>query len=462
MSFVELENTRELSDTLRDDFVNANNVVLVKPVQGSKTSDVLKLVEITHKTSATVFISDRNKSLTAQTNGRARTCGWSILNFSDVAKKGNPYESLNVIRESMGKKRLFHTMMEINNLTVLYSVLSVIDVPVTLIIDEADKNRNVANFEEDEEDSLPVITRLILKIKNMLLSKNNGSRVVFVTATPQSLLVSEKDERRLVIYKKPYNNYVGAGLNHTPNIEVIIGVRDNTISSTNRWTNSIKDCQYNTYRHAIASGVDRFMKLESKDTTVKQLMLITLESRNRNQEKVAEYVKTLVGDSEVGVLVFNGESRDIPTLLSEAIKYNKNNKIVIVSGFMASRGVSFTDFSDADNKFELCIQLHYTKAIDPLNSAAQAMRIFGPARRTITRPIMICNRICAEDLMRNFSEAYRVIKELAQGNETILTGSYSTYRPLTQKYNFRYMQQYNYGNILLRASNNPEDHELVV
>ena len=463
MAFVMLDNTTDLVDVLLNQYKEYKSIIFSKSVQSGKTSDIIALVNVTYKESATIFISDKNTALTSQTNSRVRTCGWTVENFRDASKTGNAYNCISTIKDSMGKKKLFHTMMEINNLRVLYAVLSIIDCPVTLIIDEADKNRNVSEFDADDEDSLPIITKLLLKIKNTLLAKEDGSRVIFVSATPQSLLVSEKDEKRLVIYKKPYNNYIGAGLDHTPNLEVIVGVRDNPITSTKRWTNSQEDCRSNTYRPAINSAIDRFLDMQSKDTSVKQLMLVSLESRNRNQQEVAKYIKSITTpDDDLGVIVFNGESDDVDCLLSHAIKINPHKKIVIIAGFMASRGVSFTDFSDADNKFELCIQVHYTKADDPLNSAAQAMRIFGPARRTITRPIMICNRICAEDLMYNFQEAYRIVKDLACGETEVMTKAYNSRRPLTQKYNFRYMVQSTRRGILLYETRNEDAHKLVI
>ena len=126
---------------------------------------------------------------------------------------------------------------------------------------------------------------------------------------------------------------------------------------------------------------------------------------------------------KVKIVVFNGTNKFTKgMMLSEIINEAKTTKICIIAGFMAARGVSFTDFSDPNNKFELCLQVHNTKQTDPLNSALQAMRVFGPGRRTITRPMMVCNSICKEDLQFNFVEAYRVVRDLAMGQTEIERG----------------------------------------
>jgi hypothetical protein len=207
-------------------------------------------------------------------------------------------------------------------------------------------------------------------------------------------------------------------------------------------------------------AIDKFKNLGTKDPTVKQILLISLESRNASQSKMGEFVKECLQDNEdIDIIIFNGETKKKQNfLLSDLIGFSKKRKIVIIAGFMAARGVSFTDFSDPENKYELVIQVHNTKEQDPLNSSLQAMRIFGPARRTVTRPFMICNSICAQDLRYNFVECYRVIHDLALGLPSIDRGAYDISRPLTQKYNFRYMLQSSYGRTLLFESPKEEDH----
>jgi hypothetical protein len=128
---------------------------------------------------------------------------------------------------------------------------------------------------------------------------------------------------------------------------------------------------------------------------------------------------------------------------------------------MASRGVSFTEFSDKENMFELVCQVHYTKPGDKLNSSWQAMRICGPARRTVFRPTIITNRMGIQDLQGNFIESRRIIREIAEQceNETICVaaGNYNTARDLTQSYNFRWLKQTNRRDKFIVSSPFPAD-----
>jgi hypothetical protein len=437
------------------------SIILVKPVQSGKTSDVFKIVETTYKNSATIFVSDKNSALAGQTNVRAKIQGFTVLNFNEATRKERG-GIINDLPKSVGKKKIFHFLMEVNNLDLLYAIVLSATYPITLIIDEGDKNRNVADFEEsdNEGNNLPIITRKLLTIKNRLKKREDGSKVIFVTATPQSLLVSEKDPDRLVVYKEPYKNYIGAGLDHEPDVEVIHAIRTNPVPASERWSNSSWDVSSNSFRHGVDIAIDKFKNLGTKDPTVKQILLISLESRNASQSKMGEFVKECLQDNEdIDIIIFNGETKKKQNfLLSDLIGFSKKRKIVIIAGFMAARGVSFTDFSDPENKYELVIQVHNTKEQDPLNSSLQAMRIFGPARRTVTRPFMICNSICAQDLRYNFVECYRVIHDLALGLPSIDRGAYDISRPLTQKYNFRYMLQSSYGRTLLFESPKEEDH----
>ena len=459
--FLKLDNT---VDNLHEIIKPFNTIILVKPVQAAKTSDVLKIIEHTYKTSVTIFLSDKNTALAGQTNKRSVGLGWKIKDFKDA---NSPAEVYKFLGESVGKKRIAHFLMEVNNVSTLYMLLCAMTIPVTLVIDEGDRNRNVASSEdEDDEDmeetTLPPITRAILACKNVLKAKNNGSKTIFVTATPQGLLVSEKEEDRLVIYKAPYLNYVGAGLNHEPDLKLVNSILHNACKVRDRWTGNAEDRYNNSYYSGLYQAVHAFETLESKDTNIKQIMLVSLENRNRAQSLMAGFIRSEISieqTNEIDVIIFNGETKDknIP-LLSDRIAASNKNKIVIVAGFMASRGVSFTDFSDADNKFELVIQVHAAKKTDPLNSALQNMRIFGPARRTISRPILFCNQITYRDVMYNFVELYRVIQDLAEGHKIINMGQYDSSRILCQKYNFRYMRQGNY-NSLLFESHDLSDHE---
>ena len=458
-----LTNEQAVEDVIRKHV----SIVLVKPVQSGKTSDVFKIVEKTYKDSVTIFVSDKNIALAGQTTIRAKVQGWTVINFNE-ATKAQQVKFVYDIPKACGKKKIHHFLMEKNNLDLLFNVVILCNKHITMVIDEADKNRNVEDYdatdddENDPADTLPIITRRLFTLKNMLKTRNDGSRVVFVTATPQSLLVSEYDPERLVIYKEPYKNYIGAGLDHEPDVEISNVIRPCITPAGDRWTESMNDLRGNTFRQGVARGIDTFAAMGTKDPSIKQVMLISLESRNANQERMARHIYNEVfkdkEKDEIDVIVFNGKNRAIKgMLLSDVIKYSKMRKVVIIAGFMAARGVSFTDFSDKDNQFELCVQVHNTKQNDPLNSAAQAMRVFGPARRTVVRPVVVCNRLCAEDLQYNFVEAYRVVRDLAMDKIQIERGNYDTSRPLTQGYNFRYMKQSQVGSLLLYRSGNEED-----
>lgn len=478
--FIRLSESMAVEDAIRA----YTSIILCKPPQSGKTSDVFRIVEKTWANSITVFVSDKNVALAGQTNVRARSCGFTVINFNEA-----DVNERNKLRQEMvkskGKKKIFHFLMELNNLNILTSIIWGCREPVTLIIDEADKNKNVIDFnakeEEDTgEDTIPIITRKLLSLKNELKSRNNGSKVVFVTATPQSLLVAEKEDDRVLIYKDPYNNYVGCGLDKCAADNITI-MRSTDLSgkmiypipgapscrAMERWTNKGDDLYGNTYKKAVRQAVEHFKDLSSKDESVKQVMLISLESRNAPQERMAQWIDDFCldeeGKAEVDVVCFNGSNKLISGLmLSEVMKMSRKKKIIIIAGFMASRGVSFTDFSDPKNKFELVIQVHETDRKDPLNSSAQAMRIFGPARKTVTKPFFYGNKIAAEDLMSNFTAVYTLIQQMAEGATVISYEDasklkYDAGRPLAQPYNFRWLRQ-NEG-AFLRMSANPLDAE---
>jgi hypothetical protein len=167
----------------------------------------------------------------------------------------------------------------------------------------------------------------------------------------------------------------------------------------------------------------------------------------------------------VSVVVFNSDTKESSevTLASLILqeKLRGFSKVIIIAGFMAARGVSFTDFSDKDNQFELILQVHYTKKDFPLNSSMQNMRLFGPARRTVSRPALICNSWAAQDVSVNFAESYRIIKELAE-NGFATQGAYNPQRPLTQPYNFRYLKQGWVRERFIYPSTNEADHLPIV
>jgi hypothetical protein len=445
------------------------SIILFKSVQSGKTSDVLKTVSHFYKESAIVFISDKNTCLASQTNSRARSLGFEIVNYRDDIKLGK------FLKESVGKKRIIHLLMEINNLKQLEDILDMIeDLPLTVIIDEADKSRNTIDANEkkqskkkklelvdsEEEDNLdeepvadgsmlPPVTMLLLQIKNLVKSRPN-SRTIFVSATPTAILTAEKDDW-LVLYKQPYQNYVGIGIDHPANIVLDGRIVENRCKARNRWTGDYMDQAYNSFYPAVSFATEQFVKAANKQeegSDIVQLCLISLENRKIQQFGMAEVIKRhlneLGASNKVGLFVMNSETKESSEeTLADLIKQQKDlgfRKVIIIAGFMASRGVSFTDYSDKENQFEIIIQVHYTKKFFPLNSSLQNMRVSGPARRTVGRPVLICNHWCAEDMKVNFLESYRIIKEIAETNCATL-GMYNSSRPLTQPYNFRYLKQ---------------------
>ncbi len=473
--FVVLDNTNtDIWEYIKD----ATNILFVKPVQSGKTSDILKVVEHLYKTHIIIFVSDKNAALAGQTNERSKVLGYNIKDFRDIGNVGEAYKYMlansHDTLSGKGKRRIAHFLMEINNIQMLMQLLVIIpdNIPVALIIDEGDKNRNVdtetTSFDEDDdledvEVKLPPITAGLLTCKNILHDKKNGSKTIYVTATPQGVMCSEKDDDRLVVYKKPYDNYTGVGLEHKHNLELVKALQPNNCKARDRWTGT--DTWSNSWYSGLSQAIEKFETIGTKDDTIKQLMLISLENRNAAQGRLAKVCRSLIKrdhDNSIGIIVFNGINKDkMNPLLSDRIKACPQKKIIIVAGFMAARGVSFTDFSMPDNKFELVIQVHAAKKTDPLNSSMQAMRIYGPARRTISKAILFCNQITFEDNTYNFLEAYRVCKELAEGKRTILQNRYNPERPLTQKSNMRYMKQGFSNNILLFESYDMADHEPV-
>ena len=457
---------------------SSSTILFVKPVQSGKTGDVLRVVEHLYKDHVVLFVSDKNVALAGQTNKRVISQGipWEVKNFREINSVGPAFtyimEHEDAIMAGKGKRKIIHFLMEVNNLEMLITLLRCLPVglPIALVIDEGDKNRNTDQSEidnpenEDEFDLLPPITRGLLACKNLLFDKQNDSKTILVTATPQGVLCSEKDENRLVIYKRPYDNYTGVGLDHPHNLNVINCIPFNRCAAGDRWRPGTS--YRNTYHQGVERAISIFETLETKDSSVKQLMLLSLENHNDPQDRLAATCKGLIRsqyEDEIGFIVFNGEVKNKDKnsrLLEDKIKAMPQRKIIVISGFMASRGVSFTDFSDPANKFELVIQVHAAWERNPLNTAMQAMRIFGPARRTISRAILICNDVTYQDVNYNFLECYRVCRDLAEGKKVIYRGRYDTSRPLTQKNNLRYMKQ-GRTDTLLFESHDPRDHERI-
>lgn len=466
--FLMLSKDTEVKDVLIE-HKTYSSIILMKSVQSGKTSDVLKTVSHFYKESAIVFISDKNTSLMNQTNSRARSLGFEIVNYRDDIKLGK------FLKESVGRKRIIHLLMEINNLKQLEDILDMLeDLPITVVIDEADKSRNTIdanekkqskkkkaeNPEEDTEDtldeepvadgsSLPPVTMLLLQIKNMVKTRKN-SRTIFVSATPTAILTAEKDDW-LVLYKQPYQNYVGIGIDHPANIHIDGRIVENRCKARNRWTGDYMDQAYNSFYPAVSFATEQFVRAPNKQeegSDIVQLCLISLENRKIQQFAMAEVIKRLLNElgatNKIGLFVMNSETKEnAEETLADLIKQQRDlgfRKVIIIAGFMASRGVSFTDYSDKENQFEIIIQVHYTKKFFPLNSSLQNMRISGPSRRTVSRPALICNHWCAEDMTVNFLESYRIIREIAEYNCATL-GNYNSARPLSQPYNFRYLKQ---------------------
>jgi len=467
-AFRVLNNSTEVKDVLAEN-KEFTSIILWKPVQSGKTSDVLKLAEVFYKTSALIFISDKNTALAGQTNGRARSLGFEVVNYRDGIGLGH------YLREAKGKRKILHLLMEVNNLQKLESTLGLLDdLEISVFIDEADKSRNTIDAnekkrkkdaakaidpddDEDEEEEeekadgspLPPVTMLLLQIKNLVKEREN-SRTVFVSATPAAVLTAERDNW-LVLYKQPYQNYIGVGIDHPAAVVVVPAIGENECKARERWSNNWNDRTKNTFLPAVTHAVNQFASAPNKaDEYITQICLISLENRKVQQFRMGEAVqKQLIAigkNNEIGMIVMNSDTKEnSEETLADLIMAEKmagHKKVIIIAGFMASRGVSFTDFSNKENMFEIVLQVHYTKKNFPLNSSMQNMRLFGPVRRTLpgNQPALICNHWADQDIKVNFAESYRIIRELAE-NDTAKLGRYNPQRPLTQPYNFRYLKQ---------------------
>lgn len=430
-------------------------VFLIKPVQAGKTTEVYRILENTYKYSCTIMISTL-VAVAGQTSQRGLAKGWKVLDFTEFPTQQH---IIDYLEENCGKKRAVQFLMEINNVSALMLILTILKCPVTLIIDEGDKNRST-DGKKDEERVLPPVTRALQVCKNKLAKREDGSKTIYVTATPLGLFCAEKDPDRLVIVKEPFKNWRGVAHNHPCNIDVRNIIKPNGCASKLRWGGSSKDIYSNSYRSAVKYAVQEFEQLESKDTDITQVMLISLETGNTNQELMANYAKGCLQNPEnVNIIIFNGlyKDKEYP-LLADKIEASLGRKTIVIAGFMASRGISFTDYSDRCNQFELVMQMHAAKNSDPISSSLQAMRIFGPDRKTISKPILICNEVTWKDCKYNFLEMYRIVEDLARGAKEVRRGSYDMERKLVPNECCHYMVMTN-GYHILKESADPADHE---
>ena len=465
------------SETRVRDVITAQDksIILYKKVQAGKTGESLDLAQMFYKTSALVYIQDKNTALEQQNMGRAKKLGFTIVSYRDGQALGK------LLRESVGKKVIISILMEINNVRKLEDILDFDrEMPVTVMIDEADKNRNAIEADtkkkktvtvEDEDDEemevadgspLPPVTLCLFQIKNLVKEREN-SRTIFISATPQAILTAEKDDW-VVIFKESYRGHVCKPETIHLNGRIV----ENPCKARDRWTNTWRDGN-NTFKPAVDFGVKQFVDTDNRcpEEEILQVMLISLENIKLQQGLMSEHIKTFLNQlgatGNVGLVVFNSDTKtsseeSLASFLFQQ-KLAGKKKVIVIAGFMASRGVSFTDFSDEQNKFELVLQIHYTKKSFPLNSSMQNMRIFGPLRKTVTKPTLICNYWAAEDIKVNFPELHRIIMELAQYSRATL-GQYNSHRPLTQPYNFRYLKQGSrsgYGEFIY-PSTNAADH----
>lgn len=456
--------------------------ILIRNVQSGKTSDCLDLAGCFFKTSLIISIGANNTGLQEQTNIRSKVKGFTVTGYMD--KINLPMYFL----KSVGKKMVLSFLMEPHHLNKLLDVLTVMDdVPITLIIDEADQSRNTVlgtvknksknndnsdntdadtDTDTDEEvidsNTMPPVTRMLLQLKNLVKNREN-SRTIFVTATPMGVLAAEKD-KWAVMYKEPYQNYVGVGLNHPINIHISNTViAENHCPAKQRWLGGYEDITQNTFGAPLDTAVCNFISLTTKDSSIKQIMLVSLEKLKRSQKAMASFCKDTLSRencSSIDVIIVNGDTKEDGGLAAKIRKSSKN-KIIIIAGFMASRGVSYTDFSDPTNQFECVCQLHYTFPQDKLNTSLQSMRLFGPCRRTVAKPSIITNRLGIQDLQHNFLESYRIISDIANQCENdqinIESGNYNVSRKMTQDYNWRWLKQGWVGKRFIYSSTDPDD-----
>lgn len=498
-NFICLNRDVKVSEILRSQ-PDRKNISFVRNVQSGKTSDILEMAQEFYQESALIVIS-QNCITQGQTKERAK--GFEQVNYKDGGNLAL------FLMKAVGKKKIIHVLMEINNLQKLVGILETMnDLPVTIFYDEADKNQNkesanskkakkvrkerkqmepsyddvVEEDEPDEEDEqdkadgslLPPVTMLLARLMD-LVQVREDSRNVLVTATPIGILTAEKRDW-LVLYKESYLNYVGCGRNHSAAIHIMNHIPATPVDHRNRpicpvklrWTGHDLDVRGNNFKQPVIFAVNQFAKCPNKcdDQDILQIMLVTLEQQKAGQDRMGKFIQAQVdsecpGEIGIAVAVLNGDTKESnDSTLADLIRSHKNKgfkKLIVIAAFMASRGVSFTDFSDKTLMFELVLQVHYTKKYFPLNSSLQNMRIFGPARRTVSRPAIICNSVCEEDLRVNFCESYRIMEELATKGYAS-QGAYNSQRPITQSYNLRYIKQGWMRERFLYPSTNEADH----
>ena len=479
--FETINNQTNISELLLVKYVNYKSILVWRPAQSGKTEDIIKIAEVFHKDSVIVEVCSNNRGLAEQNTGRHKVRGFSILNYQsgkDLAK----------ISSLKGKKVIVNLLMEIHNLKAFETLLFFNDsLDITLVIDEGDMNKTVSSadtkktkgdkadtlWEEDEENAadgsaLPPVTMILHRIKNLLKARKN-SRTIFVSASPLSVLTAEKDDW-LTLFKEPYDNYVS-----WDKVKIYGQIMECACKSGDRWTNNYKDLSLNTYRAGVDHAISQFVKAPNKCLTddILQICLITLESIKASQELLRQYVenylvelnKTGENVGTVGLFVMNGDTKSSDEQLSDLLLREKiagKKKVIVIASNMASRGVSFTDYSTKENRFELILQVHYTKKSTPINSALQITgRVCGPPRRTVSGPAFICNHWAKQDFEFNFPEYYRMIREVAEFDCATL-GRFNPDRPLAAASTFRHLKITGSHYRFIAPSLNPADHLPIV
>ena len=139
MAFEIISNQTDVADMLLNKYNSYTSIILWRSVQSGKTSDALRIASLFYKESVIISVSDNNTCLCSQNENRARVQGFTIHNYRTSDKLGD-------IEKFLGKKVIISMLMEINNLKALETLLFFNeDLPITLLIDEADKNKTVAS-----------------------------------------------------------------------------------------------------------------------------------------------------------------------------------------------------------------------------------------------------------------------------------------------------------------------------
>lgn len=480
MKFLRIGKDEKLFSVLRGEGRGYSSVILVRPVQSGKTSVFLETADSFYREYSMIAIMDKSTPLAQQTYDRAKKLGWTIVTYEPGMKIAR------MLKENFGSKFMLCFMMEINNMKTLIAYLEETSRKIMLFVDEGDKSKSTKDakeeeLEEDDElneeeleirrraskEELPPITKMTLIAKNEVTRLGGVS--VLISATPFSILASEKDNW-LVVFQDPYLNYTGAWLDHPARIRIEPCIPQKGCKVRERWSGTYPDRFNNNYREAVYRSCTAFKNAKTNEPSIMQLMLISLEQFNVQQSLMATECERLFSElgSSIPVMVFNGETKD-GKMLSEMVKdyaLKGHKKLVVIAGYCAARGVSFTDFSDPDNKFELIIQVHASKLSQNLASITQAMRIFGPARRTVNSALLVCNMKLADDVKVNMVEQYRIVRELAEGNINVVLGNLDPACRLGPDACLRYIKQREgysrkfsrCDDVMFQISDNPEDH----